>query len=249
MNKNKRKSHYGDVQIILGEPLPLPYKINKENPDVHEEEEDTAVDTKEFSEPIRRRFNQQINKYRQVSDIKDNTQLEGSFISLRKPRPLPVQEVPQLRRFLASDEIVSTEPLQKSQVSRQLDMIASIEEQIERLRKKVSSGDSLIDMDVLEDIEGRLTDISETKSKKDELKEEDPGKLSQSIAASSEELLHELEKLQNYNEKLLAASKPTLFEKFPISKVHVAIFVVVCFLLTSSFVVSGLNYEYCYYFC
>lgn len=223
--KSKRINH--EVAMQLGDPLPLPYKIGGQ-PQI-KDEDDISVEprhnSRKYQEPIL--YTRNISSS-QNSDIynPENLKQRTKTITLGKPRPIPLQ-----RNYLSS-RVISNEHLPKTyDLDEQLRLVDSISTKLGRIRQIVGYKQPEIDYESFQRFESELSIFLR------EHNEEEHTEIDEYIQQNAEpSVLDELENFQR-----VAGPDYTLRNTLIVSGI--------LFFLISSFVVSGLNYEYCYYFC
>lgn len=224
--KNKRRNN--EVAMQLGDPLPLPYKVDR---DVQiKEEDDIAVETRHnsrlFHEPVPLNRNVSFSQNEDIY-LPENLKTRAKTISLAKPRPVPI-----LRNYLNPRVVSNDRILPKLyDTEEQLQSVESIAEKLDRIRKLVAYREVNIDCEEFQRFDGELSSLLKDHHELDEIE-------------TNEHLqpLHEptvLEELEN----LQRITKPDYTIRYIVIITSIILF------LISSFVVSGLNYEYCYYFC
>lgn len=224
--KNKRRNN--EVIIQLGEPLPLPYKVD--NPSHIKDDDDTAVETRHnsrlFHEPIP--FNRNISSSQNDEVYKpENTKIRNRTINLAKPRPIPIQ-----RNYLNSRVVSNERILSKIyDTEEQLQDVESIAEKLDRIKKLVSYKQINVDYEAFQRFDGELSSLLKDHHEFDEIETNKHLQLTYQPS-----VLDELENLQR-----ITIPDNTLR--------YVVIISGIVIFLISSFIVSGLNYEYCYYFC
>jgi hypothetical protein len=148
-------------------------------------------------------------------------------INLAKPRPVPI-----LRNYLNSRVVSNDRILPKLyDTEEQLQSVESIAEKLDRIRKLIAYRQVNIDCEDFQRFDGELSSLLKDHHEFDEIE-------------ANEQLqpLHEptvLEELEN----LQRITRPDYTIRYIVIITSIILF------LISSFVVSGLNYEYCYYFC
>ncbi|CUM56530.1 uncharacterized protein AC631_01855 [Debaryomyces fabryi] len=224
--KNKRRNN--EVALQLGEPLPLPYKVDK-NIQI-KEEDDATMETRHNSRP----FHEPIPFIRNVSSsqnheiyLPENLKPRAKTINLAKPRPVPI-----LRDYLNSRVVSNERILPKIyDTEEQLQSVDSIAEKLDRIRKLVVYREINVDCEAFQKFDGELSSLLKDHHEFDEIEADE-----QLQPQHEPTVLEELESLQRI-------SKPASTIRY------IIIITSIIFFLISSFIVSGLNYEYCYYFC
>lgn len=227
-NKNKRRNN--EVALQLGEPLPLPYKVDS-NPQI-KEEDDATYDTRHNSRPL----HEPVPFIRNVSSsqneemyLPENLKPRAKTINLAKPRPIPI-----LRNYLNSRVVSNERILPKIyDTDEQLQSVDSITEKLDRIRKLVSYREINVDCEAFQRFDAELSSLLKDHHEFDEIQTNEQ---LQPQPQHEPTVLEELENLQRI-------TKPDYTLRYIIVSTSIIFF------LISSFVVSGLNYEYCYYFC
>lgn len=292
MNKlRKRGSHLrsnSDVLSQLGEPLPLPYKPDPKGSSIKlEDDEQTAVDTKELNEAGIDKDIPTIFGTR-GSQSQKNAENETHLINIsKKPRPI------SLRQKYFDKPLSIQRPITKAS-SR--DYISIIEEKLEKLRELSQDRESddikelelrinsLIDVTIhsreqeqlerqREQLEKERLEIARQEEEAEERKRyelerrEEEERLAQQEFNGDEQMdfenqptdinstfhegfdiIKELERVQRMKNLPNQTRNNSYIPKFNASTITIitlSILVIICV----SIILSGLNYEYCYYFC
>lgn len=231
---HKNKLRNSGVAIQLGDPLPLPYKVDTQ-PHI-KDEDDTAVETRHntniLHEPVlyHRNISTSLN-----DELYKNEDLKMGprTINLTKPRPIPI------RRNYLNPRVVSKEISLPKAYDKQehLQLMESIEGKLERVKRLMDYKQLSIDYDHLQSFDNELSRVLQEHEELDETNTSELDTHEDQIQQhEGPTILDELEKLQQ-------VTHPDHTLRYAIIAAGVLIF------LVSSFMVSGLNYDYCYYFC
>lgn len=241
-----------EMAIDLGEPLPLPYKTSKpilslvQTAHKLEDEDETAVETKTFRhqrkvsdnirKPIRLETGRTTSKAN--DELRDRLLMRSQehFDSNEKITPVS-RTVTSIRRDLLDIERLLKTEREQSLSSLQLAKL-ELELVLSVLKKK--------EIEKEEDEKNDVESIQDSNGDEQQLK----GPLGQEASAErSTEVFEALERLQKGS---VQKSRNKNSHKFSIELDYQYLFVAAVILvvfLISSFVVSELSYEYCYYFC
>lgn len=231
-SKTKRKNL--DLVHQLGDPLPLPYKvensISSDNNRSGSEENWHRRKSRDTTLLNRRSFE------RSNEEPSDIFQDRAKSINTSRPRPIP------LRKYIRPLPYETSRELQyhSRQVSiyDKVELIKSLRLRLEEFQEIVQKGRLDIDYDEFEQFHKHLLEMLRANEREQSFEEQGSSKIDSSV-------LNELERLQKDKEILRRANKTDVFWRNV--SIIIALVMVVYFL--TSFFVSGLNYDYCYYFC
>lgn len=233
-SKTKRKNL--DLFHQLGEPLPLPYKVENSFSN-----EDSKSGSEENWHQRKGRDTILLNKHsfeRTNEEPSEIFQDRTKNMSISRPRPIPLRKFVRPLPYETSRE--PQYPPRKIGTYDKVELIKSLRLRLEELQELAQRGRLDINYDEFEQFHQHLLEVLRTNERERYLEEQ---KLGPSNIDSS--VLVELERLQKEKETLRRANKTDVFWR----NVSIIIaFVMVVYFLTSFFV-SGLNYDYCYYFC
>lgn len=256
MNRQKRTARNDDVRLQLGEPLPLPYKIDigAHRPHLKEEEDDTAVETKPVNtnkpDPI-----PPIIGYRSTSS---RPRIEPEVLEERATHPVPIPLRRVYKPRITSIRVTPPRhPAVRYRSREEEALLGSIDEKLANVKQLLSE---LADLDLrtLEQVETLLQDLLisdqtdrfhlETNNSFDI----DDTALEALDESRSKSIIDELDRLQRLRESI-SGSSSWWNKSLEVAQRHYVVMggvtlAVVCFLVFSLFL-SELNYDYCYYFC
>lgn len=222
---NKRRND--DVMSQLGDPLPLPYKLKSSEPNLNLELVNSKV---LYQKPSN-------DSVLRTSETDDKTKIP-EFIKLNRLRPNPIR-----RQFVRKQ--------------RDIDLINSIEAKLEYLKQLIEENQlSSSHLGFLQDIRYQLDTLLEKDNEqvnpdfKQVAIDEIPG---HSVEDSSDNpnlspIMNELERLQS-QARLQNNTSPGSLQALKTKRFIMILLLCTLIYLSSSYYVSGLRYEYCYYYC
>lgn len=208
---------------FLGSPLPLPYKIHSFD------EDETVVESKKRYVPIRPRETQRVISS-DTQDVRDTgyTQFPNRTDRLDPPTPIRFSKA----RTSSSTAIIDTISQAIVQLESMDDVdpvrLAQIRDSVERLSRKIDPHTT----------SAELTELMIEASQKDS-------------SSASYDALTPLSEEPNILDELLKIQATTrkTWNLQLVPRWVLGIFVIVIFFCLSSYMVSGLTYDYCYYLC
>lgn len=237
---NKPKKRSNEVAVQLGEPLPLPYTVSSPT-NILKKEDDIEKDFKPSlrHEPIelRKRLNSQHSGDLSRGNDGSIAQASNRLGIYSNPRPIAIR-----RNYLRS-----LTPIGRNHFEHQAYSVGQKQELIDKIIKDLQSIKDLIDRrqvgldyELFERFHRELIDIldsiGDTSMEDDSARRELLGSLSADISGNEPTIIDELEKFQRQDRLRHRA-------------LYASIVAVAVLFLLLSFYLSGLSYEYCYYFC
>lgn len=239
----KPKKRSNEVAVQLGEPLPLPYTVTSPT-NILKKEDDIEKDFKPTlrHEPIELRKRLTSQQSGEFSRGDEGSILQGSNRPgiYTNPRPIAIR-----RNYLRSltpigrNHLNHFEPKEYS-VEQKRELIDKIIKDLQSIKDLIDHRQVGLDYELFERFHKELIDIldsiGDTSVADDSARRELLESLSADISGNEPTILDELEKFQRR-------------DRFRHGALYVSIFVAVVLFLLLSFYLSGLSYEYCYYFC
>lgn len=211
---------------FLGSPLPLPYKIHSFDDD------ETVVESKRNPNPIRHRATQRIISKDLLQDTRDteDTQLHHRTDRLDPPKPIRFSKVRTPTSTALIDTISNALFQLEFMDDIDPDAFAQVRDSVERLTVRITSRATTSAPIKSHNIEtSQILDSSYTS-------------VSNNPPLSTEpNIFDELLKIQATSGN---SWKPALIIKWLL-----VVFLIIGVFCLSSYVVSGLTYDYCYYLC
>lgn len=237
---NKPKKRSNEVAVQLGEPLPLPYTVTSPT-NILKKDDDIEKDFKPAlrHEPIELRKRLTSQQSGDFSRGDEGSVLQGSSRPgiYTNPRPIAIR-----RNYLRSLTPIGRnhfEPKQYS-VEQKRELIDKIIKDLQSIKDSIDRRQVGLDYELFERFHKELIDIldsiGDTSVADESARRELLESLSADISGNEPTILDELEKFQRR-------------DRFRHGALYASIGVAVVLFLLLSFYLSGLSYEYCYYFC
>lgn len=258
MNRQKKKARNDGAKLQLGEPLPLPYKIDSiaSRPNLKDEEDDTAVETKTVNtkktDPV-----PPIVGYRNTS-TRSRTEPEPDENPPPHPVPIPLRR--DYKPRITSIRVTpARHPIARYRSREEETLLGSIDDKLAHLKQMLATDLAEIDLRTLGHVETLLHDLLASEQvdrfqpDANDSFETDNGALEEHDAElRSKSIIDELDRLQRLRASITGTSSWWNHALLLVRQQYVvlagAVLSVVAFLVVSLFL-SELNYDYCYYFC
>lgn len=235
-----------DIKSQLGDPLPLPYKLDL-SPVSNEDEEETAVEPQplyghkrgkslDSSIKLRSQAIPMIFNSRGLSEGSDIDRSDQSIV-INKPRPISIRN-----NWLA---LRRHSGVRTNSGSKSISSIEAIEAKLAEFKRLIQESGDEPNLEVLDQMDHLLQNLIEEERTRDHAEDIS---ITESVGEEKElDLMEELERLQKLKKEIVAKNELQVDQKWV--WLFIAIFVLVPLLVVLSLMYSELHYEYCYYFC
>lgn len=229
-----------EISRQLGDPLPLPYRIGGE-------------ETRKGGHIARELINSDVLYHKNVPGPEIKTEPIMGTRELGTMELAPREQAPNWHRSssqeLVAPDLIKLNRLRPNPIRREfirrlrdIDLINTIENKLEYVKLLIENNRLSPDqLSFLQDIQYQLDlQLTNTNSLYYPESEED---LNEDSYSATSPIMDELEKLQNQSTEI---KQPVLL---PDKKVIIILLLCTIIYLSSSYYVSELRYEYCYYYC